>query len=144
MISRVNIYFEDDKLRRNLEAYSQKHGKSFSETVLEFTAAGFSLFQKTGSLNIDLIMEKVDRLGKAKEEIHFLRKLVEANLLGKPGGGTNNSFLSDEEKGKGSSPASVEQELRDDQKPKISKVLGKPVRASLGLPHRGGLKNQDK
>jgi hypothetical protein len=79
MISRVNIYFENGKLRRNFEAYSKKHGKSFSETVLEFAGAGFSLFQKTGSLNIDLFMEKVNRLDEAKKEIEFMKGIITRN-----------------------------------------------------------------
>lgn len=80
MISRVNIYFEDEKLRRNFEAYSKKHGKSFSETVVEFAGAGFSLFQKTGSLNIDLFMERVNRLDEAKREIEFMKGIISRNL----------------------------------------------------------------
>lgn len=80
MINRVNIYFEDDKLRKNLEVYCDEHAKSFSEAVIEFTTAGFSLFQKTGSLNVDLLLEKVGRLDEAKREIDFLRGVVEATL----------------------------------------------------------------
>ena len=81
MINRVNIYFEDEKLRRDLEAYSKEYGKSFSETVLEFAEAGFSLFQKIGSLNVDLLIERVNRLEEAKREIEFLRKIIDGNLL---------------------------------------------------------------
>jgi hypothetical protein len=76
MVSRITIYFESQELRKNLEAYSRKHRKSFSETVLEFAGAGFSLFQKTGSLNVDLLMERVSRLEEAKKEIEFLRGII--------------------------------------------------------------------
>jgi hypothetical protein len=81
MISRVTIYFENEKLRRDFEIYSKEHGKSFSETVLEFAGAGFSLFQKMGSLNVELLIERVNRLDEAKREIEFLRKIIDARLL---------------------------------------------------------------
>jgi hypothetical protein len=84
MISRVNIYFEDEKLRRNLESYSKEHRKSFSETVLEFAGAGFSLFQKTGSVNTDVLMEKLktfeEAKKEAKKEIEFLRDIIKKLL----------------------------------------------------------------
>jgi hypothetical protein len=98
MINRVNIYFEDGEFRRNLEAYCQEHGKSFSETVLEFARGGYSLFQKTGSMNIDLLMEKVSRLEEAKREIEFLRQIIKANLFAVPGTRTNTSSPLDVEK----------------------------------------------
>ena len=79
MISRVNIYFEDQKLRINLESYCHEHGTSFSKAVLEFMAAGFSLFQKTGSMNIDLLIEKLGRLDEAKREIEFMREVIRNN-----------------------------------------------------------------
>jgi hypothetical protein len=83
MISRVNIYFEDEALRKDLEAYARKHDLSFSRAVLECAQAGLSLFKKTGSLNIDLVMEKVNRLEEAKKEIEFLRRIIDASLPGK-------------------------------------------------------------
>jgi hypothetical protein len=118
MINRVNIYFEDGEFRRNLEAYSQEHGKSFSETVIEFAKGGYSLFQKAGSMNIDLLMEKVSRLEEAKREIEFLRKIIEANLPAQ----LDNEI-------KGSLPSSVSQEPTNAEDQKI----GKQVRnASVG------------
>jgi len=79
MLSRITIYFESEGLRKSLEAYSKKHGKSFSETVLEFAGAGFSLFQKTGSLNVDLLMEKVNGFEEAKKEIEFMKEIIISN-----------------------------------------------------------------
>jgi len=80
MMSRVTIYFESEGLRKSLEAYSKKHRKSFSETVIELAGAGFSLFQKIGSLNVDLLIEKVNRLDEAKKEIDFLRGTIKDSV----------------------------------------------------------------
>jgi len=80
MMSRVTIYFESEGLRKSLEAYSKKHRKSFSETVIELAGAGFSLFQKIGSLNVDLLIEKVNRLDEAKKEIDFLRGIIKGTV----------------------------------------------------------------
>ncbi len=83
MTNRITIYFEDEQLRQKLETYSKNHGISFSKVVLEFTSAGFLLFQKMRTLNVDLFIEKVNRLeGKledAKKEIEFLKGIITGN-----------------------------------------------------------------
>lgn len=82
-MSRITIYFEDEVVRKDLEAYARKHDLSFSKAVLECAAAGLSLVKKTGSLNVDLLIEKVTRLEEAKREIEFLRRIIDASLPGK-------------------------------------------------------------
>ncbi len=80
MINRVNIYFEDEGVRKDLEVFARKQDMSFSRAVLECAGAGLSLFKRIGSLNIDLLMEKVNRLEEAKTEIEFLRRIIDSNL----------------------------------------------------------------
>ena len=81
MINRVNIYFEDEKLRKELETYSKKQEISFSRATIEFVSVGFSLLQKVGTLNIDLLAEKISRLERgfeeARKEIGFLKDIIE-------------------------------------------------------------------
>ena len=129
MTNRVTLYFEADELRKKFEAYSQQHGRSFSETVIEFARAGFNFFQKCGTLNVDLVLEKMKTLDEAKKEIDFLKKIIEANLLAKPDRGIDTSSLLDAEKGKDSLPSSADREpCRAGELRFGEHIKGKPLR----------------
>ena len=79
MMNRVTVYFDDEKLRKDLEVYCKEHHTSFSKAVLDFTAAGYSLYQETGSLDTKLQSERAKRFLEAKKEIEFLRSIIRSN-----------------------------------------------------------------
>jgi hypothetical protein len=67
MKDRVNIYFEDQKVKEAIEEYSETENISFSRAILELAAAGLKFKNAFGDLNVELLQEQIAHL-KTKSE----------------------------------------------------------------------------